>query len=57
MSINKVDFLNANTIIDKTEQLLNVANNRYKITVQVAHRAKRRRYEDVDIVDDPSAIC
>nr|YP_009293682.1 hypothetical protein Rhodyp_086 [Rhodymenia pseudopalmata]AOM64364.1 hypothetical protein Rhodyp_086 [Rhodymenia pseudopalmata] len=40
-------------IIYKTEELLEIANNRYSITVQVANRAKRRKYEDVDIVDDP----
>nr|QCI08611.1 putative DNA-directed RNA polymerase subunit omega [Spermothamnion repens] len=37
----------------KTEELLELANNRYKITVQVANRAKRRKYEDIDIIDDP----
>nr|QCI08351.1 putative DNA-directed RNA polymerase subunit omega [Ptilothamnion sphaericum] len=37
----------------KTEELLELANNRYKITMQVANRAKRRKYEDIDIIDDP----
>jgi DNA-directed RNA polymerase subunit omega len=32
--------------------LLDAASNRYKITIQVANRAKRRRYEDIDILDD-----
>nr|QCI07843.1 putative DNA-directed RNA polymerase subunit omega [Pleonosporium borreri] len=41
------------SIIYKTEQLLQLANNRYKITIQVANRAKRRKYEDIDIIDDP----
>nr|QUE28965.1 RpoZ [Madagascaria erythrocladioides] len=45
--------IESNSILDKTEELLNTPNNRYKITVQVAHRAKRRKYEDIDIVDDP----
>nr|YP_009397184.1 putative DNA-directed RNA polymerase subunit omega [Thuretia quercifolia]ARW66370.1 putative DNA-directed RNA polymerase subunit omega [Thuretia quercifolia] len=40
-------------IIYKTEELLSLAKNRYKITIQVANRAKRRKYEDIDIVDDP----
>nr|ARO90458.1 conserved hypothetical plastid protein [Bangiopsis subsimplex] len=53
MSIHKYEFLNSDLILNKTEKLLSVATNRYKITVQVAHRAKRRRYEDVDIIDDP----
>nr|YP_009399663.1 putative DNA-directed RNA polymerase subunit omega [Digenea simplex]ARW69482.1 putative DNA-directed RNA polymerase subunit omega [Digenea simplex] len=38
----------------KTEELLNLANNRYKITIQVANRAKRRKYEDIEIIDDPT---
>ena len=38
----------------KIEELLEAANNRYKITIQVAHRAKRRKYEDIDIIDDTS---
>jgi DNA-directed RNA polymerase subunit omega len=44
----------SNKIIYKTEELLNAAKNRYKITVQIANRAKRRKYEDVDIIEDPS---
>nr|YP_010199345.1 DNA-directed RNA polymerase omega chain [Gracilariopsis tenuifrons]UAD89203.1 DNA-directed RNA polymerase omega chain [Gracilariopsis tenuifrons] len=40
-------------IIYKTEELLNISNNRYNITVQVANRAKRKKYEDLDIIDDP----
>ena len=32
--------------------MLDAASNRYKITIQVANRAKRRRYEDIDILDD-----
>jgi len=30
------------------EDLIQAASNRYRITVQVANRAKRRRYEDFD---------
>lgn len=40
------------TIIYKTEKLLELSNNRYKITMQIANRAKRRKYEDIDIVDE-----
>nr|YP_009297018.1 DNA-directed RNA polymerase omega chain [Ceramium japonicum]AOM66361.1 DNA-directed RNA polymerase omega chain [Ceramium japonicum] len=36
----------------KIEELLDAANNRYKVTIQVANRAKRRKYEDIDIIDD-----
>ncbi len=43
----------SNHIIYKTEELLKVASNRFKITVQIANRAKRRKYEDIDIIDDP----
>ena len=39
-------------IIYKTEKLLELSNNRYKITMQIANRAKRRKYEDIDIVDE-----
>nr|YP_009313659.1 Putative DNA-directed RNA polymerase subunit omega [Helminthocladia australis]SCW21913.1 Putative DNA-directed RNA polymerase subunit omega [Helminthocladia australis] len=46
-------LIESNQIIYKTEDLLEAASNRFKITVQVANRAKRRKYEDIDIVDDP----
>lgn len=48
----KYQYLNYNQILYKTEELLDAASNRYKITIQVANRAKRRRYEDIDILDD-----
>jgi DNA-directed RNA polymerase subunit omega len=32
---------------------MDAAANRYRITVQVAQRAKRRRYEDMESLDDP----
>nr|YP_009510593.1 DNA-directed RNA polymerase omega chain [Gracilaria ferox]YP_010196517.1 DNA-directed RNA polymerase omega chain [Gracilaria cervicornis]AXI96266.1 DNA-directed RNA polymerase omega chain [Gracilaria ferox]UAD83914.1 DNA-directed RNA polymerase omega chain [Gracilaria cervicornis]UAD85750.1 DNA-directed RNA polymerase omega chain [Gracilaria ferox] len=41
-------------IIYKTEELLNISDNRYKITIQIANRAKRKKYEDLDIIDDPN---
>jgi DNA-directed RNA polymerase subunit omega len=40
-------------IIQRSEELISAASNRYRITVQVANRAKRRRYEDFDTMDDP----
>nr|YP_009313043.1 Putative DNA-directed RNA polymerase subunit omega [Dermonema virens]SCW21297.1 Putative DNA-directed RNA polymerase subunit omega [Dermonema virens] len=46
-------IIESNQIIYKTEDLLEAASNRFKITVQVANRAKRRKYEDIDIIDDP----
>lgn len=36
----------------RAEDLIAAASNRYRITVQVANRAKRRRYEDFDNMDD-----
>ena len=47
------NLLESTQVIYKTEELLEVASNRFKITLQVANRAKRRKYEDIDIVDDP----
>nr|YP_010198561.1 DNA-directed RNA polymerase omega chain [Gracilaria pacifica]UAD86977.1 DNA-directed RNA polymerase omega chain [Gracilaria pacifica] len=41
-------------VIYRTEELLNISDNRYKITVQIANRAKRKKYEDLDIIDDPT---
>jgi DNA-directed RNA polymerase subunit omega len=36
----------------RAEELICAASNRYRITVQVANRAKRRRYEDFENMDD-----
>ncbi len=36
----------SNEILYKTEELLDAASNRYKMTIQIANRAKRRRYQD-----------
>nr|YP_010197742.1 DNA-directed RNA polymerase omega chain [Gracilaria isabellana]UAD86158.1 DNA-directed RNA polymerase omega chain [Gracilaria isabellana]UAD87763.1 DNA-directed RNA polymerase omega chain [Gracilaria textorii] len=41
-------------VIYRTEELLNISDNRYKITIQIANRAKRKKYEDLDIIDDPN---
>ena len=46
----KIDSMELNR---RAEQLITAASNRYRITVQVAHRAKRRRYEDFDNPDEP----
>lgn len=42
---------NPNEILYKTEELLDAASNRYKMTIQIANRAKRRRYQDIDLVE------
>lgn len=39
-------------VLYKTEELLDAASNRYRITVQVANKAKRKRYEDIDMLED-----
>jgi DNA-directed RNA polymerase subunit omega len=46
------DF-DSNQIMYRAEELMKNASNRYRITVQVANRAKRRRYEEYDNLDDP----
>lgn len=40
-------------LMRRAEDLINAASNRYRITVQVANRAQRRRYEEFDSIDDP----
>lgn len=50
---NEYSKIDLKYITYKTEELLELAKNRYKITIQVANRAKRRKYEDIDIIDNP----
>jgi DNA-directed RNA polymerase subunit omega len=45
--------IDPNQIMRRAEDLVAAASNRYRITVQVANRAQRRRYEDFDNLDDP----
>lgn len=45
--------LDPNQVMRRAEDLINAASNRYRITVQVANRAKRRRFEDFESLDDP----
>ncbi|MDY7013287.1 MAG: DNA-directed RNA polymerase subunit omega [Cyanobacteriota bacterium] len=40
-------------IMAHADRLMNAASNRYRIVVQVANRAKRRRYEDFEMTEDP----
>jgi DNA-directed RNA polymerase subunit omega len=40
-------------LMRRAEDLVRAASNRYRITVQVASRAQRRRYEDFENLDDP----
>ncbi|MEL6381465.1 MAG: DNA-directed RNA polymerase subunit omega [Cyanobacteria bacterium J06626_18] len=39
-------------VMRRTEDLITAASNRYRITVQVANRAQRRRFEEFESVDD-----
>ena len=41
-------------IMYRSEELVTAASNRYRIIVQVANRAKRRRYEELENFDDPT---
>ena len=50
---HKYNCIESHQIIYKTEDLLEASENRFKITVKVADRAKRRKYEDIDIIEDP----
>lgn len=43
-----------NQLMRQAEELISGASNRYRITVQVANRAKRRRQEDFDNMDEPT---
>lgn len=45
---NKISAVNTSEINRLTETLMNGSSSRYQITVQVAKRAKRFRYDDFD---------
>lgn len=51
--MNKYKKIESSQVTYKTEKLLEISQNRYIMTVQVADRAKRGKYEDIDIVEDP----
>ena len=51
--MQKRHTFDSSQIMYRADELMKAASNRYRITVQVANRAKRRRYEDVDSIDDP----
>ncbi|MBD2091913.1 DNA-directed RNA polymerase subunit omega [Microcoleus sp. FACHB-1515] len=50
--MQKRSNLDSTQLHRRAEDLINAASNRYRITVQVANRAQRRRYEDFDSVDE-----
>ena len=51
--MQKRNSFNSSQIMYRSDKLMEAASNRYTITVQVASRAKRRRYEDFENIDDP----
>jgi DNA-directed RNA polymerase subunit omega len=51
MKRNQID---SPQLMRRADDLIHAASNRYRITVQVANRAKRRRFEDFDNNDDSS---
>lgn len=51
--MQKRHSFDSSQIMFRAEELMSAASNRFGITVQVANRAKRRRYEDYDSYDDP----
>ena len=52
-SMQKRNNFDNTQLMYRAEDLISAASNRYRITVQVANRAKRRRYEDFENGDDP----
>lgn len=53
MNIQKRKSFDSSQIMHRSDELMQAASNRYRITVQVANRAKRRRYEDFENLEDP----
>jgi DNA-directed RNA polymerase subunit omega len=53
MALAKRNPFDTAQLMRRTEDLISAASNRYRITVQVANRAQRRRFEEFDSVDDP----
>lgn len=51
--MQKRHSFDSSQVMYRSEELLRAASNRYHITVLVANRAKRRRYEDQNDIDDP----
>ncbi|NJL83131.1 MAG: DNA-directed RNA polymerase subunit omega [Chloroflexaceae bacterium] len=49
----KKPSFDSSEVMYRSQLLMEAASNRYRITVQVANRAKRRRYEEFENIDDP----
>jgi DNA-directed RNA polymerase subunit omega len=54
MAIHKRPAFDSAQLMRRADELIVAASNRYRITVQVANRAKRRRFEDFESADDSS---
>jgi DNA-directed RNA polymerase subunit omega len=50
----KRSAIDSTQVMRRADDLIAAASNRYRITVQVANRAKRRRFEDFDNNEDSS---
>ncbi|MFM7383873.1 MAG: DNA-directed RNA polymerase subunit omega [Microcystaceae cyanobacterium] len=50
--MQKRNAFDPSQVMYRAEELLEAASNRYQITVQVASRAKRNRYQDLDNIDE-----
>ena len=48
----KKNNFDSSQIMFRSDSLLNAASNRYKITVGVAKRAKERRQQDADNIEE-----
>ena len=51
-TMDRSDLTLRDWLVHQYEELLDAASNRYRITVQVANKAKRQRYEDLNLIDD-----
>lgn len=52
MFIQKHSSIDSSELNRRAEELVKASSNRYRAVVQVANRAKRRRYEDFDNIDE-----
>jgi DNA-directed RNA polymerase subunit omega len=53
-AMHKRPIFDSTHLMARADELIAAASNRYRITVQVANRAKRRRFEDFDSMEDPT---
>jgi DNA-directed RNA polymerase subunit omega len=51
--MQKRNSFDSGQVMYRSEALVNAASNRFRITVQVANRAKRSRYQEYESMDDP----